>query len=42
MLRSIPNARALAIPDASHLANVEQPEAFAAGLLTHLEQRAVA
>jgi 3-oxoadipate enol-lactonase len=42
LLRSIPDARPLVIHEASHLANVEQPEAFSAGLLAHLQQRAVA
>lgn len=39
LVHGIPDARLVSIPGASHLVNVEQPEAFAAALLAHLEER---
>jgi 3-oxoadipate enol-lactonase len=38
----IPYARAAEITGAAHLANVEQPEAFSAAVLSHLEERVTA
>ena len=38
----IPDSRCVGIPAAAHLANVEQPEAFAAAVLSHLGERAAA
>jgi 3-oxoadipate enol-lactonase len=38
----IPRARSAGIAGAAHLANVEQPEAFSAAVLSHLEERVVA
>jgi len=38
----IPHARAVGIAGAAHLANVEQPEAFSAAVLSHLEERVTA
>jgi 3-oxoadipate enol-lactonase len=38
----IPRARSAGIARAAHLANVEQPEAFSAAMLSHLEERVVA
>ena len=36
----IPHARSAGIADAAHLANVEQPEAFSAAVLSHLQEGA--
>jgi 3-oxoadipate enol-lactonase len=36
----IPHARSVGIADAAHLANVEQPEQFAAAVLSHLQEGA--
>ena len=36
---AIPGAEHTVIEDAAHIANVEQPEAFTAALLNHLEAR---
>jgi 3-oxoadipate enol-lactonase len=38
----IPGARSAGIAGAAHLANVEQPEAFSAAVLSHLQERAAA
>jgi 3-oxoadipate enol-lactonase len=38
----ISRARAVGVARAAHLANVEQPDAFSAALLSHLEERVVA
>lgn len=38
----IPHARRVTLADAAHLANVEQPDAFADAVLSHLDERAVA
>jgi 3-oxoadipate enol-lactonase len=38
----IPDATLVTILDAAHLANVEQPESFAAAILSHLEERPAA
>jgi 3-oxoadipate enol-lactonase len=38
----IPRARSVSIARAAHLANVEQPEAFTAAMLSHLEDRVTA
>jgi 3-oxoadipate enol-lactonase len=38
----IPHARSAGVADAAHLANVEQPEAFSAAVLAHLDERVVA
>ncbi len=40
LVHGIPDARLVSIPGASHLVNVEQPAAFTAALLAHLEERA--
>jgi 3-oxoadipate enol-lactonase len=40
LLAGIPGARPAIVPGAAHLANVEQPEAFAAAVLSHLEEGA--
>lgn len=37
LVSRIPRARLVAIEGAAHIANVEQPEAFTAALLSHLE-----
>lgn len=37
---SIPGSRLEVIPDAAHLANVEQPEAFTRAVLSHLDPKA--
>jgi 3-oxoadipate enol-lactonase len=37
LVDGIPDARLVVVPDASHLVNVEQPDAFAAAALGHLE-----
>jgi 3-oxoadipate enol-lactonase len=42
LVGGIPNAVLATIPHAAHLANVEQPDAFAAAVLSHLEERAAA
>ncbi|HXY80541.1 MAG TPA: 3-oxoadipate enol-lactonase [Gaiellaceae bacterium] len=42
LVGGIANAALVTLPDAAHLANVEQPDAFAAAVLSHLEERAVA
>ena len=42
LTQGIPNTRQVSIPRAAHLANVEQPEAFTAAVLSHLEERAAA
>jgi 3-oxoadipate enol-lactonase len=42
LAEGIPGARQLGIPRAAHLANVEQPEAFTAAVLSHLGERAAA
>ena len=42
LVDGIPGARRLAIANAAHLANVEQPEAFAAAVLSQLGERAAA
>jgi 3-oxoadipate enol-lactonase len=42
LLSGLPDARAVALERAAHLANVEQPEAFAAAALEHLDVRAAA
>jgi 3-oxoadipate enol-lactonase len=41
-LATIPHARLTGIAHAAHLANVEQPAAFSAAVLSHLEERAAA
>jgi 3-oxoadipate enol-lactonase len=38
----IPDVRTAAVPDAAHLANVEQPAAFNAAVLAHLTERTAA
>jgi pimeloyl-ACP methyl ester carboxylesterase len=38
----ITRARSIGIARAAHLANVEQPEAFSAAVLSHLQERATA
>jgi 3-oxoadipate enol-lactonase len=40
MLAGIPDARAAFVAQAAHLPNVEQPEAFAAAVLAHLQEAA--
>jgi 3-oxoadipate enol-lactonase len=42
LVRGIPRARRSGIANASHLANVEQPETFTAAVLTHLDERIAA
>lgn len=42
LVEGIPGARRRAIAHAAHLANVEQPDAFTAAVLSHLEQKAAA
>ena len=42
LVSAIPNAMLATIPHAAHLANVEQPDAFTAAVLSHLEERAAA
>jgi 3-oxoadipate enol-lactonase len=42
LVDGIPGARRCAIAHAAHLANVEQPDAFTAAVLSHLEQKAAA
>jgi len=42
LTQGIPDARKLGIPRAAHLANVEQPEAFTAAVLSHLRERTAA
>jgi 3-oxoadipate enol-lactonase len=42
LARGIPNARRVGIPEASHLANVEQPAAFNAAVKAHLTERIAA
>jgi len=42
LVRGIPRAQRLGIANASHLANVEQPETFTAAVLTHLDERIAA
>lgn len=42
LVEGIPGAREAVIPHAAHLANVEQPAAFAAAVLEHLEERTAA
>ena len=42
LVREIPRARPAAIPHAAHLANVEQPDLFAAAVLRHLDERVAA
>jgi len=42
LTEGIPDARKLGIPRAAHLANVEQPEAFTAAVLSHLRERTAA
>jgi 3-oxoadipate enol-lactonase len=42
LLTGLPDATEATIDDASHLANVEQPNAFAAAVLDHIEERSVA
>jgi 3-oxoadipate enol-lactonase len=39
LVSGIPGATAMFLPEAAHLANVEQPEAFSATVLRHLEER---
>ncbi len=38
----IPGARLAVLPEAAHLANVEQPEAFTGAVLEHLAQEVTA
>ena len=42
LVDGIPSARRAGIARAAHLANVEQPEAFGAAVLTHLDERIAA
>jgi 3-oxoadipate enol-lactonase len=42
LVSGIPGTAARSLPDAAHLANVEQPEAFSATVLRHLEERVAA
>jgi 3-oxoadipate enol-lactonase len=42
LVGGIPNAALVTIPHAAHLANVEQPDAFTAAVLSHLEERVAA
>ena len=42
LVGGIPDAALATIPDAAHLANVEQPGAFTAAVLSHLDERAAA
>jgi 3-oxoadipate enol-lactonase len=42
LVSGIPGAAAMSLPSAAHLANVEQPEAFSAAVLRHLEERVAA
>ena len=42
LVDGIPGARRIAIADAAHLANVEQPDAFSAAVMSHLGERAAA
>ena len=42
LVGGIPNAALATIPHAAHLANVEQPDAFTAAVLSHLDERAAA
>jgi len=42
LVDGIPSARRAGIACAAHLANVEQPEAFGAAVLTHLDERIAA
>jgi len=42
LVSGIRNAAFATIPHAAHLANVEQPDAFTAAVLSHLEERAAA
>jgi len=39
LVHGIPDTRLVSIPNAAHLVNVEQPEAFTPALLAHLEER---
>ena len=39
LVRGIPAAEAVSLPNAAHLANVEQPDAFSGAVLRHLEER---
>ena len=39
-LAAIPHARVVGLAQAAHLANVEQPEAFSAAVLSHLQEGA--
>jgi pimeloyl-ACP methyl ester carboxylesterase len=38
-VKGIPDTRLVSIAGASHLVNVEQPEAFTGAVLAHLEER---
>ena len=40
LVTGIPHARSVGIAGAAHLANVEQPEAFSAAVLSHLQEGA--
>jgi 3-oxoadipate enol-lactonase len=42
LVTGIPGARSIGIARAAHLANVEQPEAFSAAVLSHLQEGAAA
>jgi 3-oxoadipate enol-lactonase len=42
LVSGLPRATSVAIPRAAHLANVEQPDAFAAAVLRHLDERIAA
>ncbi len=42
LVGGIPDAALATIPHAAHLASVEQPDAFTAAVLSHLEERAAA
>lgn len=42
LVGGIPDAALVTIPHAAHLANVEQPDAFTAAVLSHLDERAAA
>jgi 3-oxoadipate enol-lactonase len=39
LVNGIPQARLVSLPQAAHLANVEQPEAFTSALRAHLDER---
>jgi 3-oxoadipate enol-lactonase len=39
LVRGIPDVESVSVPNAAHLANVEQPEAFSEAVSSHLEER---